>query len=192
MGDNVIESPVFNNQFNSEDFNLGMTSTKALVLLLDQDIGSESEGDLQNEMLMVEIETALANNIRILPVLLPGIDIPREDSLTSETQSLLSFTFTQIRDDPEYANDIIRIIRFCRWHLAPHSGFIGTPLPGNIPSYAIGSVKSLVNTAEYIRQLIMALSSEEGQAQTLAEDQSQIDLALHVIRIWTDYLGLES
>ncbi|MFT7638401.1 MAG: FtsH-binding integral membrane protein [Pirellulaceae bacterium] len=78
-------------------------------LTVTDDSGNER---LQNpsDYVRVEIESALARNIPIIPLLVGEADAPREDKLPVSIQALAFRNATRVRPDPDFQPDIDRLI----------------------------------------------------------------------------------
>lgn len=120
---------------------------RVVLVLLDVGIEDSAGSTTGNLELVEELESAIRHGLLIVPVLLPGVSVPREAMTPPPLRPMLAYTFTEIRDDPNYGDDVSRILRFCRSHTSPAPGFIGTALPDDIPLHAQILVHALVNAA---------------------------------------------
>ena len=67
--------------------------------------------DNSSDHLRVEIETALQRNIPIVPVLIQGATMPTESDLPSAMKSLAFRNGIAVRNDPDFHNDMDRLIK---------------------------------------------------------------------------------
>lgn len=68
--------------------------------------------DNPNDFVRVEVESALKlPNAIVIPVLVNGATMPSSEQLSESLQSLLRLNAIEVRNDPDFANDIERLIR---------------------------------------------------------------------------------
>jgi hypothetical protein len=65
----------------------------------------------QRDYLRIEIETALERRIPVIPVLVDGVEMPREEELPPSLSRLAYHNGISIRPDPDFHNDADRLIR---------------------------------------------------------------------------------
>lgn len=86
-----------------------------------------SEGDYRlndpNDFVRIEIEGALARQIPTIPVLVGGAEMPAPEMLPSSIQPLAFRNAIQVRPDPDFRNDIARLVRALQRATKP-----GTPI----------------------------------------------------------------
>ena len=74
----------------------------------------------QTDWVKFEIETALArSNIRVIPVLLDGVDMPSQQDLPSSLQQLAYLNAARIRHDPDFRSDMARLQKRIESNLSP-------------------------------------------------------------------------
>lgn len=66
--------------------------------------------DDSHDWVRIELETALLYKVPILPVLINGIQIPKAVDLPINLRSLASQNATQVRQDPDFDTDMVRLI----------------------------------------------------------------------------------
>ena len=66
--------------------------------------------DEENDYMRLEIATALNNNIPVIPIKLLGGEIPSENKLPNDIQNLAYRNGITVRPDPDFNNDINRLI----------------------------------------------------------------------------------
>ena len=64
----------------------------------------------------LEIETALNRNIRVIPILLDGVPMPRPDDLPVDLQALAYRNAAPVRHDPDFRRDMDRLLRVIERH----------------------------------------------------------------------------
>lgn len=64
----------------------------------------------------LEIETALNRNIRVIPILLDGVPMPRPDDLPVALQALAYRNAAPVRHDPDFRRDMDRLLRVIERH----------------------------------------------------------------------------
>jgi tetratricopeptide (TPR) repeat protein len=65
----------------------------------------------------IEIESALARDIPVIPLLVAGTKMPSKDELPESLEELAFRNGTQIRPDPDFHTDIDRLIKSLKGHL---------------------------------------------------------------------------
>jgi hypothetical protein len=63
-----------------------------------------------DDYVRAEIETAILNNVSIIPVLVSGAPIPRKDDMPESIRMLSDLNAISVRPDPDYRRDIERLI----------------------------------------------------------------------------------
>ena len=66
--------------------------------------------DDPSDFVRIEIETALTNNIPIIPVLLPEASMPAHKDLPESLRELSSRNASTVRHDPDFTSDIGRLV----------------------------------------------------------------------------------
>ncbi|MEM9088305.1 MAG: tetratricopeptide repeat protein [Cyanobacteria bacterium P01_F01_bin.53] len=64
----------------------------------------------------LEIEMALNRNVRVIPILLDGVDMPAIQDLPTSLQPLCYRNAARVRHDPDFRKDIERVIRVIEQH----------------------------------------------------------------------------
>jgi hypothetical protein len=67
--------------------------------------------DSASDFVRIEIETALARGIPVVPVLVGRAPVPREDDLPGSLRELAFRNGLPVRPDPDFHNDITRLVR---------------------------------------------------------------------------------
>lgn len=75
----------------------------------------------QTDWVKLEIETALDRDIRVIPVLLDGVDMPTLEDLPPSLQPLAYRNAAHVRHDPDFRNDMARLQKRIEAHLSPSS-----------------------------------------------------------------------
>jgi hypothetical protein len=73
----------------------------------------------ENDFVRIEVETALRrvdSNVRVIPVLVNGASMPSEDELPSTLRSLVNYTATSVRNEPDFGKDIDTLINKIEHH----------------------------------------------------------------------------
>ena len=82
---------------------------------------SDSEGQKRLEdptdFVRIEIESALQRNIPVIPLLVHGARMPREESLPSSLRKLTYRNGTPVRSDPDFHRDMDRLIAALEKHI---------------------------------------------------------------------------
>jgi tetratricopeptide (TPR) repeat protein len=73
----------------------------------------------QTDWVKLEIETALARDIRVIPVLLDGVDMPASEDLPSSLQPLTYRNAARVRHDPDFRSDMARLQKRIESNLSP-------------------------------------------------------------------------
>ena len=63
-----------------------------------------------DDMVRIELETALARNLCIMPVLTEGASMPRATDVPTSLQPLCYRTAVPVRPDPDFTNDVQRLV----------------------------------------------------------------------------------
>jgi TIR domain-containing protein len=58
----------------------------------------------------IEVETAFAMGLRVIPVLVDGAEVPKASSLPASLQDLTQIISIQVRNDPDFSRDIERLV----------------------------------------------------------------------------------
>ena len=66
--------------------------------------------DDPDDMVRIEIETALERNLRVVPVLVEGASVPPPARLPVSLQPLSFRTAMQLRPDPDFETDLLRLV----------------------------------------------------------------------------------
>jgi hypothetical protein len=74
--------------------------------------------DSPTDFLRIEIEAALQRDIPVIPVLVQGASVPNESDLPSTLESLAFRHGAPVRADPDFHNDIERIVRGIEQHFS--------------------------------------------------------------------------
>ena len=69
------------------------------------------------DFVRIEIESALARDIPVIPLLVAGTKMPSKDELPDSLEELAFRNGTQIRPDPDFHTDIDRLIKSLKGHL---------------------------------------------------------------------------
>ena len=69
------------------------------------------------DFVRIEIESALARDIPVIPLLVAGTKMPSKDELPGSLEELAFRNGTQIRPDPDFHTDIDRLIKSLKGHL---------------------------------------------------------------------------
>lgn len=80
--------------------------------------GMVPEGVLENprDFVRIEIETALQRGIPVIPLLVQGASIPKEDDLPDSLKLLAYHNALSIRADPDFHQDMARLIKGIESH----------------------------------------------------------------------------
>lgn len=97
-----------------------------LIIIGQQWLGSDNEGDrridAENDFVRIEVEKALArNDIRVIPVLVNNADLPAIEKMPKSIQDLVFRNAVTVRTDPDFHNDMSRIIRGINRDFPKHS-----------------------------------------------------------------------
>jgi TIR domain len=66
--------------------------------------------DEPDDMVRIELETALHRNLRLIPVLVEGATMPRPEDVPASLQPLCYRTAARVRPDPDFNPDIERLV----------------------------------------------------------------------------------
>ena len=69
------------------------------------------------DFVRMEIESALDRNVPIIPVLVQGAVMPSDEDLPPKLQSLVYHNAISIRSDPDFNQDVARLIKGIEVHL---------------------------------------------------------------------------
>jgi TIR domain len=75
--------------------------------------------DDPRDFVRIELETAIQRGIPVIPVLVQGAAVPAEDQLPTSLQPLAYHNGLAVRPDPDFHQDIARLIRGIEHHLGP-------------------------------------------------------------------------
>jgi hypothetical protein len=79
-------------------------------LAVDQKTGARRIDDPRDH-LRIEVESALERDIPVIPVLVQGASVPAEADLPESLRPLAYRNAQQVRPDPDFNNDIDRLLR---------------------------------------------------------------------------------
>jgi hypothetical protein len=79
-----------------------------------QDQNGSRRIDNPNDWVRLEIKSALRRNIPVIPLLVSGATLPQESELPDDIKDLASRNTMNIRPDPDFRQDINRLIRFIK------------------------------------------------------------------------------
>jgi hypothetical protein len=66
--------------------------------------------DDPGDMVRLELEAALKRNVRIVPVLIEGVQMPRSDELSESLRAISYRSALAVRPDPDFKTDMARLI----------------------------------------------------------------------------------
>ncbi|MEM9087280.1 MAG: toll/interleukin-1 receptor domain-containing protein [Cyanobacteria bacterium P01_F01_bin.53] len=81
-----------------------------------QDADGHRRLDNPADWVRLEIEIALTRNVRVIPVLLDGVEMPGLQDLPESLQPLCYRNAARVRHDPDFRKDIERVIRVIEQH----------------------------------------------------------------------------
>jgi hypothetical protein len=92
-----------------------------LAIIGRQWLNSENERGMRRlydlrDFVRIEIETALARGIPVIPVIVQGAEIPSENDLPPSVQALVYRNAISIRPDPDFHHDVDRLIKGIELH----------------------------------------------------------------------------
>jgi hypothetical protein len=104
----------------------------ALVIIGDKWAGETGQPsnrriDDPNDIVRIEIESALDRNIRVIPLLIQGVSIPSEGSLPGSLKGLADRHGITIGNDPHFHPDMERLIRDLQIYFDSLTGTKPTP-----------------------------------------------------------------
>jgi uncharacterized membrane protein YeaQ/YmgE (transglycosylase-associated protein family) len=73
--------------------------------------------DSRGDFVRIEIESALKRGIPVIPILVSGVTMPAEDDLPSTLRNLAYRNALPVRADPDFHNDVDRLIEGLETHL---------------------------------------------------------------------------
>ena len=73
--------------------------------------------DDPRDYLRIEVETALQRDIPVIPILVQGASMPREEDLPASLQALAFRNAVSVRPDPDFRADMDRLINGIQQHL---------------------------------------------------------------------------
>lgn len=134
------------------------------------------------DFVRIEIESALSREIPIIPLLVQGADMPRENELPEALRSLAFRNATKIRADPDFNNDANRLVRSLATHLQGTASDATTTDPEVVERYVARHVGNHVgnSAADDIAQI------RSGRDMSMKADTTQID----EINKWKNELAL--
>lgn len=164
---------------------------KVFLLFIDSEFERNSDLFNKNDRLRLELEIALKTGVRIIPLLLPGGDIPRTSQLPESLQPILSYTFSQVRADPDYIDDMDRIISYCRESITTNDNQVKLATPYKLPIYADSSIRALVGATSNLLDYIIPFATNDISLDDLdSERKSTLIGSDSVIDIWGQYFAL--
>ena len=66
--------------------------------------------DDPNDYVRIEIETAIENKIRIIPILIGDTNLPSPDKFPLQIRNITNFNAVKIRNDPDFKKDINHLV----------------------------------------------------------------------------------
>jgi TIR domain len=101
--------------------------TVALVIIGRDWLNATADGggrrlDDPSDWVRMEVETALELNLTVIPILVEGASMPAAKSLPPSLQALANRNGLQVRDDPDFAHDMDRMLAAVGHVLAPEGG----------------------------------------------------------------------
>ncbi|MGB8983927.1 MAG: TIR domain-containing protein [Anaerolineales bacterium] len=84
---------------------------------LDKDSSGERRLDDPGDFVRIEIQSALKRGIPVIPLLVRGVQMPREEDLPASLRKLVYRNGIPIRSDPDFHRDMDRLIAALETHL---------------------------------------------------------------------------
>ena len=63
-----------------------------------------------DDLLWLELQTAFAHDVRIIPLLVDGTEMPRPEALPDDIRKLAWLQAMPVREDPDFHRDLDRLI----------------------------------------------------------------------------------
>lgn len=104
----------------TEYLNQMIGSCRVLIVVIGPDWLKELEkrqSKTGKDWVHTEIKTALERRIQIIPLLVGGAELPNFEDLPEDIQRLTLYTGTAARTDPDFTQDMIRLIKAIENHL---------------------------------------------------------------------------
>jgi hypothetical protein len=105
---------------------------------------------IPNDFVRMEVETALKRSIPVIPVLVGGADMPSADELPPSLAELAYRNGVPVRRDPDFRNDVERLIRGIQHLLKPKEAAPPVVPPPTLPPAPVDRAAA---EAEYQRGL---------------------------------------
>lgn len=126
--------------------------------------------DAPIDWVRTELATALKRDIPLIPLLVGGGEMPTEQDLPQELQLLASRNGTQARPDPDFHNDMDRLIRQLEGIVSPVS-------PKNASkSLSIVEQLELDDLQQQLEQLQLEYKACQGEARLTGDPDRKIKL----------------
>jgi hypothetical protein len=87
---------------------------------LEMNDAGKTRLDEPNDFVRIEIESALAGEIPVIPLLVRGATMPPKEKLPPSLEKLSEKNGIQIRPDPDFHIDMKRLITSLEKHINPH------------------------------------------------------------------------
>ena len=94
-----------------------------------------------------------------------------------------------VRSDPDYGNDVDRLIDECRSFCRNDSRFSSLPIP-RLPSDARLPVRVLAGSAFYLRSILIAIGEGMAVQEALFQDKQLLLSCERVIDQWCRHFGI--
>ena len=99
---------------------------RVLIAVISRGWLQQSDGERRiseaNDFVRIEVEAALQRNIPVIPVLVQGAALPKENELPATLKELAYRNATVVRADPDFHADIARLIEGIAFHLDANAG----------------------------------------------------------------------
>lgn len=188
MGDNVIiaSRPTLNSRAHQI-----MGGCATYLLVLEPRVLSVTPESPAGKRLRREIGLAMKKGLKIIPVLLPGMESPRDEDFPETLLPIMGFSHFQLRNDPDFSNDVDQLILFCRTCSMAKSASASLTLPRNIPYHSLPAIKGLYSCASFLKNLIAELASGSIEKEEIEEKYTiQMKMSRLTLSLWGPYFGL--
>ena len=169
-----------------------MAGCRALIMFVDTDFQRLGSSPDECERLQNELRVALNANMSVVPVLLPGVETHAGESYPRWVLDLFAFNIARVRPEPDFSQDIKRLLRFCRTVVNPSVGYCGVPFPLDLSHAAVLSLRTLANSSDCLQRFAIAIGTGDlTPADFSAEHADTVRRSILTVRIWCNYFKIE-
>ena len=157
-------------------------------------VGPSFLDELSGNLLLAfsaEFNKIVELGVPVLPLMLPGALVPRQDELPVQLHKIFEFTVLNFQSEREFVDQMEGIISWIRIHCRPEAFISEACPPARIPLYGETQLRVLVRSVLTLRDALIACLKNESRAhEIIAANLELTELARSVIGVFAQHLGI--